>query len=1555
MKVRASQNNHSSTWLRLLLGLLLAAPVIGQNEWTPYFSLSTGRTFGASDTPVISLTGSQVPEVQIRVYRIKDPLEFYRKIESPHSFGAGEQQRVDKHSFLGSIRIWKLSLRRRIRLFLRGQFTESVSAHFRPPKEPARPAAGNKENYFAETPVLNRDQLVLSFVQPLSKANWSSLTVPIHVRDKGVYLVEAARAGLRAYTIVIKSNLVLVTKVGREHILGFVADRISGEPIPDATLYVSTRNANPATFTTNSNGLASIKVDSKTGSSSDELRVVAGKNGDVTLNALSLWNFGAAAHSWSGYLYTDRPVYRPADTIHFRGILRQAQSPSGYSVPSGRSFSVQIQDPDGKSIYAKTLTANQSGIIHDEFTADRKAALGNYFIQVAGGEGAMTGNFEIQNYKKPEYEVRVAAARARVLQDENLDLTINARYYFGEPVKNAKIEYSLYRSRYFYPIWLDADEQDANAGSSPNDSNNDDEAGEEVLKAEGRLDDQGLLHVSYRTTVSDKHHDYKYRIEARVIDEARREISGTGWAVATYGTFLVNAEPQRYFYEPSGQATVSLRAVDYDGKPIATPIQLSLSRLNLRGEPRNVISKAAGATASDGNGTATLSLPAVGGSYQVTVSARSGNDRIVQGSTYIWIAGTGENSFYADSSGHSVQIVPDKKKYLPGEIAKVLVITGKPNTPVWITTAARDVRFSQLLRSSGPTTSFEYRVGVDDEPGFFVTAQFIRNGEMYQGEKRVPVPAQHHRLNLQISTDKPQYQPGQTARYSVKVTTPEGKPVSAADLSLGVVDEAIYAIRPDTSPDLFHFFYGNLDNDVNTQDSLSYYFSGEAGNRRMLLAQSTVGRGTLAQIKPEPLVQPKIRKAFPDTSFWAADLTTDASGLAQTKVSFPDSLTTWRATAKGATATNRFGGAIDKTVVRKNFILRLALPRFFVQGDETVISAIVHNYLPRAKHAQISVSLNGLDILSGNIKQEVEVPVRGDARVDWRVKVNAGTEAKITGKALTDEESDALEVSLPIRPQGVSIRQSKGGSIAAGSVVSQQIAFASDAEPGSRSISIRLSSSVAGSIFNALDFLTSFPYGCVEQTMSSFLPNLMVTRAMRTVAGVPSVNQSTLDDQVNAGLDRLYSMQHEDGGWGWWPSDNSHPFMTAYVVTGLAEAKANGIAIQPQSFQKGKSWLHTEITRNTDLEPDMQAYLSYALATAGAPDSALTNRIYAQRSKLSPYGTALLGLALEFMKDPRASSLASGLEQSVQQNDQEAWWIANRDEMLDFDMDVSPEATAYAVKLLTHQRQNSPLLPKAALWLVNHRNEGFWWSSSKQTAMVIYGLLDYLKQTNELNPNFSAAVSINGQPVATQKFVSGSLIAAPEVFLADSKLQPGSNQVSVTTSGSGRLYYSIAGTYYSNAAHLEKQGAVALNVLRDYYRMIPSKEADHVVYDLASLTGPLASGDIIAVRLTVTGSKWKYLLAEDPIPAGTEFIEHDNLYQLRTRPPWWQYSFSRRELHDDHMAIFQTYFPQGQQQYFYLLKVVNPGLFHLSPARVSPMYQPGVDATTESRIVQVKP
>jgi len=130
---------------------------------------------------------------------------------------------------------------------------------------------------------------------------------------------------------------------------------------------------------------------------------------------------------------------------------------------------------------------------------------------------------------------------------------------------------------------------------------------------------------------------------------------------------------------------------------------------------------------------------------------------------------------------------------------------------------------------------------------------------------------------------------------------------------------------------------------------------------------------------------------------------------------------------------------------------------------------------------------------------------------------------------------------------------------------------------------------------------------------------------------------------------------------------------------------------------------------------------------------------------------------------------------------------------------------------------------------------------------------------------------------------------------------------------------------------------------RDYYRLAPAtekgSEGDKIVYHLEPLNGTLAPGDVVAVRLTVGGGEWRYLMIEDPIPAGAEFLERDDLYEIKEHPDWWGYWFSRREFHDDHAAIFQTYFNQ-RQTYFYLMKIVNPGKFRVSPALVELIMMP---------------
>ena len=707
--------------LKLILLLAAAAPGLSQGENEPYFALFADRTFPSGARPGISLTAWNVDSLDFRVYRVSNPVKLFEQLEDPHVFGGRVPRPPREKTLLERIHLWKHALRTEIRRSLRAQFSESPSEHLLARGTP-RGAAGAKGVPYTASGVLNPEQLVLTFVQPVrSQTRWDRSTVEIGVREKGVYLVEAARGELRAYTLLMISDIAMVTKAVRGRALNLVVDRGTGQPIPGANIALLARDEHLADTETGTDGIGNFKLPAaKAAGQERDFRIVAAHGGDFAVNTLQ--QDSAGAEQWMGYIYTDRPVYRPGHTVHFKGILRTSGA-AGYGVPAGQSVTVVINDPDQKPVYQKALTAGDNGTVHDDFTLPAAASLGNYFIEVKPkqGDGYMSGDFEVQEYKKPEYEVRVTPAKTRVLQGEDMQATIEARYYFGEPVSGAKVKYSIYRSRYWLPIWYDPDEDSEDNGQADNAGDTAD-AGDQLNDVEGQLDADGKLTVTIPTTESDRKYDFVYTIEAKVTDQANREISGKSWVVAPYGSFAVNVTPELYFYAPGADAAFMVAARNYDNQPVRTRMHVELLQWNQR-SPDKWISRASTDvdTGSEGSASAHLTIPPQGGSYQVRVSARTQENRTVEDTDSLWVSGNGELGF-RESPNKTVQIVPDKKSYRAGETAKLLVVTGQPNTPLYVSVEGRDLRECKLVRSAEATATFELPVSAGDEPGVMVSA-----------------------------------------------------------------------------------------------------------------------------------------------------------------------------------------------------------------------------------------------------------------------------------------------------------------------------------------------------------------------------------------------------------------------------------------------------------------------------------------------------------------------------------------------------------------------------------------------------------------------------------------------------------------------------------------------------------------------------------------------------------------------------------------------------------------------------------------------------------------
>ncbi len=1529
-----------SSVVRLMLAAILvltSIPAQESDEPAAYFSLSSDRTFAPGERVSIQLSANRVRSLEFRVYRVADPVAFFSTLDDPHAVGGRVRRPPARvRTPLERFHQFKRRLRAQMQNFVRAQFSADSRAEIRAAlaERAARQVVSvTRRASYASVPLLNPQRLVTTWEQPVNSPNrWERQLVPVGVREKGLYLVEATDGKLRAYTIVLVTDVAVLSKAAPGRVFAEVVNRRTGEPVAGAAVVLLAGRKEIARVETSAEGSIDMRVRE---ARADNVLVLASHGSDFAADAL--WGHNVFEDSLAGlvgYIYTDRPIYRPGHSVSFRGILR-TQGASGYAIPGLRQVDVQIQDPDGSAVYQKKLPVSSMGTFSGELALAGNAPLGYYGIQVGPGEDGASGGFQVEEYKKPEYEVKVTPEKRRVLQGEQITAMIEARYYFGEPVANAAVAYTVHRSRYWPPYF--GEEPDDAGEAEPGEYGG--YGSEEVHQGTGKLDAEGRLKIEIPTEVVKG--DQRYRIEARVTDASNREIAGAGWTLATVGSYLLNVQPAQYLYSAGDTASIEVEARDYDGNPVDAAFALELSEYRWdRGAGATVFTSDA-RTGAGGRTTihARIDTP---GSYVARAVARTPEGRDVEDTTHLWI--TGEGGWYTGMR-ERLQLVADKKSYRAGETANVLIVTGVRDARVVVSVEGRDLHSVNVVRATQPSITVPVPIRSDYAPDVYVTAAFIRDNHLYQGTRRLKVPPVEQQLEVDLTPSKPQYKPGEAAVFTIAARDHTGAP-AAAEFSLGVVDEAIYAIRRDTAADILKFFYGFGYNRVATGSSLRYYFWGEAGRRAMQLAQ--VRERNLAQLKPERLVDPAIRKAFPDTAFWTPDLKTDAQGRAQARFSFPDSLTTWRATARGVTSDTRVGSAVQRVIVRKNLMLRLSTPRFLTQGDEVTVSALVHNYLPGAKTVRVSLNVEGADVIEGSTR-DVSVASKAAAKVDWRLRASAVSKVTLLGKALTDEESDAMEISLPVRPFGVRMSEARAGSIAqpAGEAAAQ-IEFPGDATPGSRSLEVTLAPSLGGALFSALDYLTSFPYGCVEQTMSSFLPNVIVAQAARDL-GLKGVNEADLKTKIQAGLDRLYDFQHDDGGWGWWKTDDTHPFMTAYVVAGFAQARAAGVNVNPSAISRGTEWLRTNLSRT---KGDLHAYTAYALALTG--DKSAADEAYRSRSEYTTYGLAFLGLALKQAGDGRANQVADELIRNAREQGTEASWPTERDTLMDFPNDTTPETTAYAVKLIASVNPGSPVLPKAITYLINHRRDGYYWASTKQTAMVIYGLTDYLKVSGELKPDFAASVRVNGREVLSRRFGPADAFALKpaSIRIPEAELPAGASSITVTKQGAGNLYWSARAEFSRPASTPIAEDRLRLQ--REYFRLEPERDGSRIVYALRPQEGPVQPGDVIAVKLTLNAPDYSYLIVEDPIPAGAEFIERDDLYEIKSRPPWWRWWFTRREFHDDRAALFQTWGSGHSIEYFYLLKIVNPGVFRVSPARAGPMYQPDRFATTEPRTVEVR-
>ena len=1657
---------------------------------------------------------------------------------------------------------------------------------------------GDVENWIHKLKVAGRAPVKSWTKQIDSKGDHKLFNQEVRIEGRlpvGAYVLEARGGSLSARDLVLITDVSLVLKSSPTQALVYFSNAVTGAPLANATVTLwenyydgdsSTKwHARRLAQTTNSDGLAQFKLQNTSSSRNLYAAAETAVGGDrEAFAAGSAGGVNPGGEAWRIYAFTDRPAYRPQETVQWKFIARRVGN-GVYSTPASQVVEYQINDPRGTKVSEGKSTLNSFGSAWGSLELGEQLPLGEYNVQFwDNGRKNSIGSarlFRLEEYKLPEFKVSVQTPeedgkKKAFRLGEKVEVNIQADYYFGGPVANASVEVVVYQNPFYhywyphhdYPWYYDEVAELRGRGYYGGQGS--------VIKRETiKTDATGKAVLSFDTPRENYNQDFEYRIEARVTDSSRREIVSSDTVRVTRQRYYVYPRAQENIYQPKDKVTVDIKALDANEQPVTTEGTVKVTRdywwevwldpsgrevkgnelrllqdkgevfppvvtkrqkpwrLKFRGYQHDDILTQTVKTDAEGEAQFEFT-PEREGYYHVAwqssqvLPGASKRDRFlppIKAETYVFVATNASSDLGYRHAG--VEIIVDKDTFRAGQTAPVMISTFTNDRYVLFSVEAEDLFSYKLIHVTGTAKLIELPIEEKHVPNIYLHAAMVSDAKLFVDAKQVVVPPVQQFLSVDVKADREQYQPREEGTLSITARDANGKPVSA-EIALGLIDESVKYIQQDYAGDPRQFYYGtkrtqavetqstfaqksylrlveitrgrlidikeagNKDDEVNEEGP-----AGSGGGRleeRILLGASAGVLATdaaapvsvarlqksdairsydssrsregealkVAEAPPppapgqEPAVQ--VRSDFRSTILWLPDLTTDANGDATARVKYPDSLTTWSATARLATAANQFGIGNASTRTKQPLIVRLQAPRFFVVGDQVTVSAVINNNTDGAMRVAPTLTAEGLTVTGRMIdgkavtgeQTPLEVKANSEYRVDWLVAVTEARAAKLKVAARGDRYADAMEKTFTVYEHGVEKFVSRSGKMRGDSVaITLDIPKARRAE--TTGLSVQIAPSMATTMLDALPYLIDYPYGCTEQTMSRFLPAAITAKTLRDLGMKPEDamervfggiepdtalathpkgqrNLKELDKITRQSLDRLYNFQHADGGWGWWKDGDSDHYMTAYVLWGLTLAGESGIEVKREVAERAASYLDKELVEE-EVNYDEQAWMLHALAvyshnasgstvkvsggTAGvspATPRAVTqfqskafDNLFTNRDRLNAYTRALLALSAHYLGyADKAKTLVENLENGVKIDSKpDTSIVQNGGQSSDPSVigtahwgedgiywrwsDGGVEATSFVLRALLAIDPQNKLIEPVTNWLVKNRR-GAQWSNTRDTAIVVLTLNDYLKKSGELQADMVYELLVNGNSVVTKRITAADALGAPGKFEVSREfIRDGANEITIKrTSGTGPLYFSAQAKFFS----LEEPITAAGNeifVRRQYFKLVNHPT---LLKGFVSERVPLNDGDTVKsgerVETVITieaKNNYEYLLFEDLKPGGLEAVQlrsGENVYVKelksgalkssagtagvspasgavstsasrlasmnftsasdftgRTR---WVY----QELRDRKVALFIDHLPEGIWQLSYEMRAESPGAFHALPVLGHAMYVPEI-------------
>ncbi|MEA3309224.1 MAG: Ig-like domain-containing protein [Chloroflexota bacterium] len=930
---------------------------------------------------------------------------------------------------------------------------------------------------------------------PLNKQAYTVLNLVENAGtlSPGIYLLKADSPEIneenyraRQRHVLVVSELNLTLKTSPEEALLWATDLATGEPVANLDLtFFSPYNGWNEEATTDADGVAQISR------ARNREQVWAYSETPFTAIAegwsqgLNPWDFGVSegvsSQEYRSYITTDRPIYRPGQTINFKGVLR-AEEDASYQLPGVNQVQVSIRDATGTEIYQEQLSVSDLGTFHGTTELEAGAALGHYAIVVEFGGHYFEEAFQVAAYRPPEFEVTVKTGEAEIQRGDDLDVTITAAYYFGGPLSDVPVQWNVLAERHtFEPPWGGrysfSDVTDPYIcyrcwwwqPPTPR---------EPILSGSGRTDAEGNLQISLSSDELNealKDGAAQLTIEAVATGPDNQFIAGRTSAIVHPGPYYVGLQAQKYVGDAGEESAIDLVAVDWAGERLPEKeIRVEVYRREWQNtfienefgggywdwETEDVFVTETEVRTDELGKTVATFVPPQGGSYHVIATPANPTPETeqIRSSIFLWTAGE-ESVSWRRESHDRITLISDQPTYAVGETAKILIPSPFTEPHLALVTVERgSIRRHAVIRLETNSTIYRLPITAGDIPNIYVSVVLIQGrtadgpADFKMGLLPLDINTAPKTLALEIEPHTEQAQPGEQVTYTITAKEPDGSPATGAELSLDVVDKAVLSLRPRTT-DIRQTLYVRRALNVQTASALNLSanrymeelaedlelveqnrgqdealhtdFNGRGGGGGEIVGEAMPAAVPTSAPDLEksggvaPPAGVEIREEFADTAAWEPVLVTNADGQAQVTVTLPDNLTTWTARAVGLTAETVVGEATRDVVATKPLLVRPVAPRFFVVDDRAQLAANVSNNTDEDLKVSVRLSAEGTTLAEETPgEQSITIPARSEQKVAWWVTVADVEQAQLIFSATSGEYTDASKPRLATGPEG---------------------------------------------------------------------------------------------------------------------------------------------------------------------------------------------------------------------------------------------------------------------------------------------------------------------------------------------------------------------------------------------------------------------------------------------------------------------------------------------------------------------------------------------------------